>query len=303
MMKIAVVGTGNLGWHLCRLLEELAGKVEKPVYDTASLRSRKSKQPASYDSSFLSGEVKSKEITDVSVELVGYLNRSKIKLPSIQAPLLSGKQDLSIADVIFLCLPDDEIEAYSDQLSKNDALIVHCSGALSIDKLGANKRRGVFYMLQSFSSAGSEGISRKREELKNLPVFSEIPILIEASRKEDLQLLNSLAQSISLNIHQVDSYVRKNLHCAAVFANNFTNHCLALAEEILREQNVDPALLLPLIQQTFAKSSKGSRSEIQTGPARRADHKTINAHLNLLEENKKEVYSALTKSIKTMYGN
>ena len=96
----------------------------------------------------------------------------------------------------------------------------------------------------------------------------------------------------------IDSNQRKSLHIAAVFVCNFVNHLYKIGNEICNENNIDFEILKPLIQETANKILKLSPEEAQTGPAKRNDSTTINKHLAILtDENQKEIYKLLTKSI------
>ncbi|HET7361161.1 MAG TPA: DUF2520 domain-containing protein, partial [Salinimicrobium sp.] len=62
-------------------------------------------------------------------------------------------------------------------------------------------------------------------------------------------------------------------------------------------------ILQPLIQETAEKVKASSPEKMQTGPAVRNDQTTINAHLNLLSSpEEKEIYTLLTKAIRTSHG-
>ena len=142
-----------------------------------------------------------------------------------------------------------------------------------------------FYPLQTFS---------KNKEIN----FREVPICLEAEKETDFQLLNIVAQSVSEKVFCIDSNQRKSLHVAAVFVCNFVNHLYQIGNEICEENKVPFEILHPLILETANKITALSPKEAQTGPAKRNDTKTINAHLNLLtNETQKEIYKLLTKSI------
>ncbi|MBP8157930.1 MAG: DUF2520 domain-containing protein, partial [Flavobacterium sp.] len=64
------------------------------------------------------------------------------------------------------------------------------------------------------------------------------------------------------------------------------------------ENHLSFDILKPLIQETASKILTLSPKEAQTGPAKRNDTQTINNHLSFLtDENQKEIYKLLTKSI------
>ncbi|MDB5282233.1 MAG: oxidoreductase, partial [Bacteroidota bacterium] len=111
--------------------------------------------------------------------------------------------------------------------------------------------------------------------------------------------LETLARSISKNVHQVDEQQRQWIHVAAVFANNFTNHLYGISEGILNQHGLQFDILTPLIFSSIENLSKHSPSEIQTGPAARNDVNTIEKHMMLLGDDTRlqKIYQVLTESI------
>ena len=199
--------------------------------------------------------------------------------------VISDLAELKPADVTIIAVTDDAIASVSEALPFEDELVVHTSGSLAIGALSGKNRKGVFYPLQTFS---------KSKEVD----FRSVPICLEASNDSDLQLLIDVAKSVSNSVSNVNSEQRKALHVAAVFVSNFTNHLYQIGSEICKENNLPFDILKPLIKETANKILTLPPNEAQTGPAKRKDTQTINTHLNFLsDENQKEIYKILTKSI------
>jgi predicted short-subunit dehydrogenase-like oxidoreductase (DUF2520 family) len=100
-------------------------------------------------------------------------------------------------------------------------------------------------------------------------------------------------------VYQVNDEQRAVLHVAAVFANNFTNHCFSIAEKILDNADLPFEMLHPLMEETLAKAIMDSPAKMQTGPAVRGDEETINRHLLLLKKhpNWKTIYEDISNDI------
>jgi predicted short-subunit dehydrogenase-like oxidoreductase (DUF2520 family) len=203
------------------------------------------------------------------------------------------KEDLNFgdsdADIIIIAVADDAIEEVVQELIlPEDAIVVHTSGAKSIGILGyaATENFGVFYPLQTFSK------SKKVQ-------FDEIPICIEAENSFTESVLKSLANDISKQVYIIDSQERRTLHVAAVFACNFTNHCLTIAEQILHSNKLDFKILKPLIAETINKSLELGPLKAQTGPAKRHDFETLDGHMAYLESNEElaELYRLFSQNI------
>jgi predicted short-subunit dehydrogenase-like oxidoreductase (DUF2520 family) len=198
-------------------------------------------------------------------------------------------QNIKEADVYLIAVSDDAIEEVSRKLADKRGLVVHTSGGCALDILSPNLRRGVFYPLQSFTKG------------KKID-FTDIPICLEATKQDDLMVLDRLAHLISNKVFNISSEQRKTIHLAAVFVNNFTNHLYQIGSEICAEKNIPFELLHPLIIETADKISVLNPHQAQTGPARRGDMMTIDNHLSLLEnKTHKEIYSLLSNSIKKDY--
>ena len=226
----------------------------------------------------------------ISVLLVGngnvatHLHNAFLTADNIVVTQISSRklENIPDADVTIIAVSDDAIREVSLKIKNN--FVLHTSGACSIDELKNTTRKGVFYMLQTFS---------KEKEVN----FNEIPFCLEAENEQDKELLNKVAKSIGNKIYSVDSKQRKALHVAAVFVNNFTNHIYKIGNDICEENNVPFDILKPLIKETTSKIQTLSPEKAQTGPAIRNDKKTIKNHLDLLNKEQKKIYKILTKSI------
>lgn len=199
--------------------------------------------------------------------------------------ITSDFNQLSQADVYIIAVSDKAIGEVSSQFNFKNKLVVHTSGSVDISSLNDKNRKGVFYPLQTFS---------KTKEVN----FKEIPIGVEAQNESDYNLLATVAGAISDKVFNINSQQRKALHVSAVFVCNFVNYLYQIGNDICKENNIDFEMLKPLIQETATKIVTLSPNEAQTGPAKRNESETINSHLNFLSnENQKEIYKILTKSI------
>ena len=199
--------------------------------------------------------------------------------------IISDFNDLKAVDLTIIAVTDNAIVDVSKQLPFQNQLVVHTSGSLAMDALDDKNRKGVFYPLQTFSK--SKAID-----------FATIPICLEAQNETDYKKLEVVAKAISNSVDRINSKQRKALHVAAVFVSNFANHLYKMGSDICAENKLSFDILKPLIQETANKILTLSPNEAQTGPAKRKDTQTINKHLSFLtDENQKEIYKLLTKSI------
>lgn len=193
-------------------------------------------------------------------------------------------------DVIIICASDDSISKIANQLKLQNQIVAHTSGVVSMQVLNvASKNYGSFYPLQTFT----------KQRQVNL---NQVPFLIDASNENTKTVLLELACVLSNFVVEVADEKRRKLHIAAVIVNNFSNHLFTLAKDYTDKLQIDFDLLKPLIQETALKVLEQNPKEIQTGPAKRNDEKTIKEHLDMLEDEKlEELYRWFTKSIQNYY--
>ena len=198
--------------------------------------------------------------------------------------------NLTPAELTIIAVSDNAIASLAEQIPYTTGVFVHTSGSVTMDVLSHFKRYGVFYPLQSFS---------KEDTIS----FNEIPICIETKNDNDIKVLEGLGFALSEKVKRISSPERKQLHLAAVFVNNFTNHCYTIAQELCEKNKLSFDLLKPLLAKTTKKALQGNPEASQTGPAKRNDTQTIQTHLDLLDDSlHKEIYIALSNAITSHYG-
>ncbi len=195
-----------------------------------------------------------------------------------------GKEDLE-ADLIIIAVSDKAIEEVISKFKLEKSILVHTSGTMDMDILrNSSENYGVFYPLQTISKAIEVD-------------FSSIPLCIEASNEKTFSLLSNLANKLSKKVYKISSEQRKEIHIAAVFANNFTNHLFGIAKQELEKKDIPFEILFPLIDQTIAKIKENNPFDVQTGPAKRGDVLIMESHQARLEDDEREIYKLLSGKI------
>ncbi len=131
--SIAILGTGNIAWHLARTFEN-KGHVISHVYD--------------------------RDINKAEKFALDYFNAS-----------VSDSLDMSLveANLFLMALSDDSIEEVSQQLTlPHGATLAHTSGTIALNSLGYAQTHniGVFYPLQTFSKG-------KAIDFEDIPICIE----------------------------------------------------------------------------------------------------------------------------------
>jgi predicted short-subunit dehydrogenase-like oxidoreductase (DUF2520 family) len=186
------------------------------------------------------------------------------------------KETLDFSDssstIFIIAVSDDAIADIAREIAlPEEALLVHTSGSqpLTVLEYAATPRIGVFYPLQTFT---------KQRKV----ALADVPFFIESEDADAESVLVRMARSLSKHVHKISSSQREALHVAAVFASNFTNHMLKIAEDVTVEHKLDFDWLKPLIVETVNKSLSLGPEKAQTGPARRGDLEILDKHLEFL---------------------
>lgn len=229
-----------------------------------------------------------------NVEIIQVYSKTEISAKCL-AELLNTNHTTDLnnitegADLYLFSVKDAVLEDVLKQMKPNKGIWAHTAGSIPMSVFEPyTKNRGVFYPLQTFS---------KNRDMD----LSGVPFFIEGSTPGIEQTLTRLAKLLSSNVRTLDSDKRKEIHLAAVFVCNFTNHMYAVAADILDSKGIPFDVLIPLINETTAKLAFLHPKEAQTGPAIRYDQNVISKHIEMLPEKYKDIYQLLSKSIYLMH--
>ena len=252
-LTIAIIGTGNVAWHLSSALEN-AGHEILEVYGRDIEKAQQ-----------LSSRLYTTEAQD-------HLDFTESK-----------------ANLFIIAVSDQAIAPIAEAiLLPEQSILVHTSGTMTLDVLSYSSAdyTGILYPLQGFT---------KSRDLS----FEEVPFLLEAEDKGTLKTLKKLCKSLKSPSYEIKSRDRRSIHVAAVFAANFTNHMVYLAESIMHRQGLDFNILKPLIIEQMNKTLQLGPSEAQTGPAIREDINTLENHHDYLSYNEQlaEIYRNISQDI------
>lgn len=197
------------------------------------------------------------------------------------------KEVITDADAYILAVKDGALREVAEQLSFPGKTVIHCAGAVGLEVLNVTSpHNAVIWSLYSVSK-------------NSLPKSNSVPLVVEGSSAQAVDIALTLARDISDKVLETDFRQRQMLHLNAVFANNFTNHLLAIAQKICEEHQLPFEILHPIIRQTLEQTANILPSESQTGPAIRNDKETLEKHLQLLEDHPEwqRIYADISASI------
>ncbi len=192
---------------------------------------------------------------------------------------------LPTCDLRVIAVSDDAIAAVAAQLPTIDAVTAHVSGTRSLELLGDHRHRGVLWPIQSLGGADRAGLL-------------DAPIVIDGDDTHALEVLRRAASLLSHNVEVLPQEQRITLHLAAVLAGNFPVALLRAAHRLLADNGIEPTLVDALWRKVTAKAV-GDPDGALTGPARRGDLGTIDAHLDRLADapDLRTVYAALSQLV------
>ncbi|MCF0195512.1 MAG: DUF2520 domain-containing protein [Bacteroidaceae bacterium] len=192
---------------------------------------------------------------------------------------------VSVADMVLEDVVREVVRIRREMGCETTMTVAHTAGSIAIGVFGATGNYGIFYPMQTFSK------ERKVE-------FAHLPIFIEADGEATKERLWAVAQTLTDHVSYLTSEQRKKLHIAAVFACNFVNHCLAIADDLLHEIGTDYHAVLPLVEETISKLHTMTPREAQTGPARRGDTNVMAEHVQMIEDEAvRKIYRLMSESI------
>jgi len=189
-------------------------------------------------------------------------------------------------DLIFITTPDDAIETVTAKIKwHNGNLVVHCSGAGSLDILEPAKKTGAqvgaIHPLQSFANV--------EQAIKNIPgstfaIEGDGPIV---------DLLKELALALDGKAIELGAGNKVLYHAAAVMACNYFVTLMKLSTDIWQGFGVDSnetiEALSPLLQGTVNNLINVGLPNALTGPIARGDVGTIEKHIEAFKQKMPEL--------------
>lgn len=215
------------------------------------------------------------------------LDHAKELAAKAGADAIDNLRDLSPnSDLYIFSVKDDSYETLLSQLPFRLPLAVHTAGSLSIRIFEPYADSyGILYPYQSLN---------KNMDFANV----EVPLSVESNDKMVENELFAFAGRLSSTVQLMGEAQRLVLHRAAIFGCNFTNAMYAIAYDILRENNIDWRMILPLLENTLDKVKTMNPHDAQTGPAKRGDQNIIRMHQEALQDEQlREIYRLMSDYI------
>lgn len=197
------------------------------------------------------------------------------------------------AEIVLLAVPDDAVPQLARELAAEDAVgagqvVLHLSGLLDRRALGAleptGSALGSFHPLQTVADPGA---APDRLAGAYAGIEGDTRALAAGER---------LARAMGMTPIRLAPGAKAAYHAGAVMAANYTVALAGVAERLARVAGV-PAelagkLYQPLIRGAVGNLELGPAAAL-TGPIRRGDVRTVEAHLAALDRDDRELYRLL----------
>lgn len=229
------------------------------------------------------GQSLSRELSRAGFDLTAVVSRRGTVATQLARELSTNATGLGVvgtlADVLFLTVPDTQIAAVAGQLRVNaHQVVVHCSGACELAALdrirSGGASRACFHPLQAFPEGAGDGR------------FLGIHVGIEADSEEAFALLSAVARALGAQPLSLLGVDRARYHAAAALASNALVALMGVATEVWREAGLSADDAWPALQSLAqgALSAVVGRPLVEglTGPVARGDVDTVRRHLEAL---------------------
>lgn len=181
-------------------------------------------------------------------------------------------------DVLIIAVPDDQIARVAAEVDPEEGCVVmHLSGSLGCDVLGAHPRRAAMHPLVPMPNAqvGAERLA------------SGVTLCIAGD-----PVAREIGESLGARIVTIDDADRPAYHAAACAAANHLVALLGQVERIAATVGLPLEAFLGLAQAALDDAADLGPATALTGPASRGDWATIARHLDALDESERAAYGA-----------
>jgi len=196
-------------------------------------------------------------------------------------------------DVLLLATPDDVVEAVARRLIDengvgSDQVVMHLSGLLDHGALNPLRPSGAalgsFHPLKSVAEPGAAKATD----------FARAAVGIEGDDRA-VAAAETMARRLEMIPIRLPPGSKPAYHAAAVLVSNYTVALVHMAERIVHEAGLrdERGMFQRLLEGTVANMVSMAPQEALTGPIRRGDAHTVQAHLASISSGDQAVYRAL----------
>ena len=200
------------------------------------------------------------------------------------------------ADLVWFCVPDQEIAAASHQLASaivwKKKIVFHSSGALASDELKALRRRGAsvasVHPLMTFVSG-------------SIPSLRGVPFAVEGDAAA-VRAARRIVRNLGGEAFTIRKQHKAAYHAWGAFTSPLLVATLVTGERLARAAGLSAVearkKMLPIARQTITNYEALGPAGAFSGPIVRGDAETVRKHLQVLRNvpQAKHVYLALARA-------
>ena len=200
------------------------------------------------------------------------------------------------ADLVWFCVPDQEIAAASHQLASaivwKKKIVFHSSGALASDELKALRRRGAsvasVHPLMTFVSG-------------SIPSLQGVPFAVEGDAPA-VRAARRIVRNLGGEAFTIRKQHKAAYHAWGAFTSPLLVATLVTGERLARAAGLSAVearkKMLPIVRQTITNYEALGPAGAFSGPIVRGDAETVLKHLQVLRKvpQAKHVYLALARA-------
>jgi len=200
------------------------------------------------------------------------------------------------ADLVWFCVPDQEIAAASHQLASaivwKKKIVFHSSGALASDELKALRRRGAsaasVHPLMTFVSGSTSSLQ-------------DVPFAVEGDAAA-VRAARRIVRNLGGEAFTIRKQHKAAYHAWGAFTSPLLVATLVTGERLARAAGLSAVearkKLLPIVKQTIRNYEALGPAGAFSGPIVRGDVETVRKHLQVLRRvpQAKHVYLALARA-------
>jgi len=198
-------------------------------------------------------------------------------------------------DLVWFCVPDQEIAAASRQLVTVDwkkKTAFHSSGALASDELGALRKGGAavasVHPLMTFVSG-------------SIPSLKHVPFAVEGDAAA-VAMARRIVRDLGGEIFTIRRQHKAAYHAWGAFTSPLLVATLVAGEQLARAAGLSAVearkKMLPIVRQTIANYEALGPAGAFSGPIVRGDAETVRKHLQVLRKipEARDVYLSLARA-------
>jgi predicted short-subunit dehydrogenase-like oxidoreductase (DUF2520 family) len=203
----------------------------------------------------------------------------------IAPPVVRGDSVADAAvdvDVLAVTTPDGVIAEVAARVRPEPAtLVVHCSGALTLDALWPHERRASLHPLAPLPSA-EEGADRL--------VGAWFAVAGDGG-------VDTIVEALDGRPFRVEERDRVLYHAAAAIASNHLVGLVAQAQRLGGRAGAPPEAFLDLARAALDTIGRSGPAAAITGPIQRGDWATVRRHIEALEGQDRQAYEAMAHQV------